>query len=143
MASKGGSIIRLIDIVLNLLFGFLVISEIERKSPVKLPQSDVPIKREVDIEELMIVGVTRDKTTQQIQFLIEGQGEEQYVSYQALLNLILVRKEAVQRINQDKKMRVRIRSDWNLPIKYTMNITDFCRKNDILVGMDVQSVRKK
>jgi biopolymer transport protein ExbD len=133
--SKGGIIIRLIDIVLILLFGFLIVSEVNRKSPVKLPHSDVKVKREIDDEELLIIGIRADKS-------LYLEGEDRVIpSLTELYNLIIVRNHSFAAIH--RKFRVRIRSEWNLPIKYTMQIANFCRKNDIPVGMDIHNVSYK
>jgi biopolymer transport protein ExbD len=130
--SKKSVIIRLIDIVLILLFGFLVVSEINKKSPVKLPQSDVKVKRDLDEEELMIVGIKEDTT-----LYLEGE-DRAIASINELYGLIVLRNESFNRLN--RKFRVRIRSEWNLPIKYTMRIANFCRNNNISVGMDIHNV---
>ncbi|MCI0494546.1 biopolymer transporter ExbD [candidate division KSB1 bacterium] len=133
--SKGGIIIRLIDIVLLLLFGFLIVSEVNRKSPVKLPQSDVKVKREITEEELLIIGIRADKS-------LYLEGENRIVpSLTELYNLITIRNQSFESLN--RKFRVRIRSEWNLPIKYTMQIANFCRKNNIPVGMDIHNVSYK
>ncbi|MCU0642638.1 MAG: biopolymer transporter ExbD [bacterium] len=133
--SKGGIIIRLIDIVLLLLFGFLIVSEVNRKSPVKLPQSDVKVKREITEEELLIIGIRADKS-------LYLEGENRVVpSLTELYNLITIRNQSFESLN--RKFRVRIRSEWNLPIKYTMQIANFCRKNNIPVGMDIHNVSYK
>jgi len=133
--SKGSTIMRLIDIVLILLFGFLVVSEINRKSPVKLPQSNVKVKREIDEEELLIIGIKQDTT-----LYLEGENRG-LASFPELYNLILTRNESFKKIN--RKFRVRIRSNWNLPIKYTMRVANFCRNNNIPVGMDIHNLAYK
>ncbi len=133
--SKKSIIIRLIDIVLILLFGFLVVSEINKKSPVKLPQSDVKVKREMDEEELMIVGIKEDTT-----LYLEGE-DRAIASLNELYGLILLRNESFNRLN--RKFRVRIRSEWNLPIKFTMRIANFCRNNNIPVGMDIHNIGRE
>lgn len=126
--SKSGIVIRLIDVVLLLLFGFMVISEMNRKSPIKLPQSLVPIKKEIDPEELFIIGIMADA-----RFYIEN--EDRFIAdFESLKNLILAQQA------KHKKLRVRVRSAWNLPIKYTMRIANFCREQNIPTGMDVHSL---
>jgi biopolymer transport protein ExbD len=133
--SKKGVIVRLIDIVLNLLFGFLIVSEINRKSPVTLPQSDVKVKREIDEEELLIIGIKQDTT-----LYLEGE-DRPIASLEELYNLILTRNESFNNLN--RKFRVRIRSYWSLPIKFTMRVANFCRNNNIPVGMDINNVAYK
>ena len=130
--SKGGIIIRLIDIVLNLLFGFMCISTLERKSPVKLPQSDAPVQSQIQKEELLIISIDQEG-----QFLIES--EQRIIpNFEALKNLILIRNDSYHKL--DRTMKVRIRSFWNLPMRYTMRIANFCRSNNIPVGMDVENL---
>jgi len=133
--SKSSTIMRLIDIVLILLFGFLIVSEINRKSPVKLPQSNVKVKREMDEEEILIIGIKQDTT-----LYLEGENRN-LASFNELYNLILTRNESFNKIN--RKFRVRIRSNWNLPVKYTMRVANFCRNNNIPVGMDIHNVGYK
>ncbi len=133
--SKGGIVVRLIDIVLNLLFGFMCISTMERKSPVKLPQSDAPVQSQVQKEELLVISIN-----QQEQFLIEAENLV-IPNFEAVKNLILTRNESFRRL--DRTMKVRIRSYWNLPIRYTMRIANFCRDENIPVGMDVESISSR
>ncbi|MBD3289475.1 hypothetical protein GF337_11785 [candidate division KSB1 bacterium] len=131
--SKSTVIIRLIDIVLILLFGFLVISEINKKSPIRLPQSRIPIEKKIDEEELFIVGINEDK-----RLYIEN--EDRYVSdLEILKGIIQNRNEYYE--SRGKKLRVRIRSFWNIPIKHTMRIAQYCQRLNISVGMDVHSVQ--
>ncbi len=131
--SKSTIIIRLIDIVLILLFGFIVISEINKKSPIRLPQSQTPIKKEIDEEELFIVGIDENK-----RFYVEN--EDRFVSSLEILTGMIHNKHLYYE-SRGKKLRVRIRSYWNLPIKYTMRIAQFCQQHEIAVGMDVHSVK--
>ncbi|MDZ7332549.1 MAG: biopolymer transporter ExbD [candidate division KSB1 bacterium] len=130
--SKGGIVVRLIDIVLNLLFGFMCISTMERKSPVKLPQSDLPVQSQIQKEQLLVISIN-----QQEQFLLESENMI-LPNFDAVKNLILTRNESFKKL--DRTMKVRIRSYWNLPIRYTMRIANFCRDENIPVGMDVESV---
>lgn len=133
--SKGGIVVRLIDIVLNLLFGFMCISTMERKSPVKLPQSDAPVQSQVQKEELLVISID-----QQEQFLIEAENLV-LPNFEAVKSLILTRNESFKRL--DRTMKVRIRCFWNLPIRYTMRIANFCRDENIPVGMDVESISSR
>lgn len=133
--SSSNLIIRLIDIVLILLFGFLVISEIDKKSPVKLPQSDAKMKKLNYEEELLVVGI-KDKST----YIIEAE-DITYNNIPAVLNKIEIRRHSLDEIG--RKLRVRIRSEWSLPIKYTMRIANYCRSQNIPVGMDVHTFTKK
>lgn len=133
--SKGGIIIRLIDIVLLLLFGFLVISEIERKSPVDLPESNVKTRKKPDQKELLIIGILGKN-----EYYIEG--EDLYLNSLRDVKNKIRRREVSLLKEFNRKLKVRIRSNWNLPIKYTMDIAKFCQMEKIAVGMDIESKEK-
>ena len=129
MMNQGGIVIRLVDVVLILLFGFISISEISSKSIIHLPKSTQTEYSLPDKENLLIVGITP-----QGKFLVED--ESQLLSdFQSLKNYILNKNEK----NQKNKIetRVRIRSNWNTPIKYTIAVANLCDELKIPKGMDV------
>ncbi|NOZ60266.1 MAG: hypothetical protein GXO74_01155 [Calditrichaeota bacterium] len=138
--SGSGVIIRLIDIVLLLLFGFIAISEIEKKSPVKLPQSVARVKNKQEEDELLILGITLNEN-KKLTFIVEAE-DATLPSLRSVKDKILRRRKTLAE-EFDRKLKVRIRSDWNLPIKYTMKIAKFCQKNNIPVGMDVETKSRK
>jgi len=136
--SKGGVIVRLIDIVLLLLFGFLAISQIEKKSPISLPESIVKVKSKPEEDELFILGLKRNK--KKIDFYVEGE-DVHLPTLKSVENKILSRKKTLE-TEFNRKLKVRIRSNWNLPIKYTMKIVKFCQRKGIKVGLDVETQMK-
>ena len=86
----------------------------------------------MDEEELLIIGIKQDTS-----LYLEGENRP-LSSFPELYNLILIRNASFKKIN--RQFRVRIRSNWNLPIKYTMRVANFCRNNNIPVGMDIHNV---
>ncbi len=137
--SKGSLIVRLIDIVLLLLFGFLAISQIEKKSPAKLPQSITTMKTQPDKEEILILAIYRDKVRKKLNYYVEGENLH-LPSLKSVEDKIRSRKESLQKFNRE--LKVRIRSNWDLPIKYTMKIVKYCQSNNIKVGLDIQTLMK-
>lgn len=129
MMNQGGIVIRLIDIVLNLLFGFISISEISNRTVIHLPRSEQVTYSLPDKEALIIIGITAEG-----QFIVENETEE--IADFKDLKYYLVTK---QKENDKNKimMRVRIRSDWNAPIKYTLAVANLCDYLYIPKGMDV------
>ncbi len=129
MMNQGGIVIRLIDIVLNLLFGFISISEISSRSVIHLPKSEQVAYSMPDKETLTIIGITAEG-----QFIIENEAVT-ITDFNALKNYLVTKQEE----NEKNKiaMRVRIRSDWNAPIKYTLAVANFCDYRSIPKGMDV------
>lgn len=129
MMSQGGIVIRLIDVVLILLFGFISISEISSKSMIHLPKSTQTQYSLPDKENLLIVGITP-----QGKFLVED--ESRLLSdFQSLKNYILNKND--ENIKNKIETRVRIRSNWNTPIKYTIAVANLCDELKIPKGMDV------
>ena len=129
---KGGIIIRLIDVVLILLFGFISISEISRKSKILLPKSTQTPPQNPDLESILIIGVTPDGS-----YLVDNES-------MIFTNLEDLGKFIIENIKKDllsdHQTRVRIRSSWNAPIKYTAALIDLCNDLNIAKGIDV--VRK-
>ena len=133
--SKGSVMLRLIDIVFLLLFGFLVISEIDKKSPINIPQSEALIERERDEQELLLIGITKDR-----RYYLES--EFRYLpGIDSLKTLIKTRFYSFKKI--DREMKVKIRSEWNLPIVHTLRIAQFCQEDSIPVALDMQGLIDK
>ena len=129
MMNQGGIVIRLIDIVLNLLFGFISISEISYRTEIHLPQSEQVTYSLPDKEALIIIGITADG-----QFIVEDETEE-IADFKTLKNYLVTKQEENEK--NRIKIRVRIRSDWNAPIKYTLAVANLCDYLSIPKGMDV------
>jgi biopolymer transport protein ExbD len=126
---QSGLIIRLIDIVLILLFGFISISEISSTSVIQLPQSKQMLYSFPDRESLVIIGITADG-----KFLVENESEV-ISDFDDLKYYITTKLQA----NKDEKIdtRVRIRSNWNTPIKYTLAVANFCDYLNIPKGIEI------
>jgi biopolymer transport protein ExbD len=129
--AKGGIIVRLIDIVLILLFGFISISEIDRKSKVRLSETkEIPIVK-VDQEQILVIGIVSPN-----EYVVEKEQEIVFRELEPLLQYIKYEKEEYKK--RGFKMKVRIRSNWYLPNKHAMDIAVFCESNDIDRGLDVR-----
>jgi len=127
--SHGGIVIRLIDVVLILLFGFISISEISSKSLIHLPKSKQMVYSLPDREDLIIIGITPEG-----KFLVEDESEI-IADFNALKYYIVLKHAENLKNNVDT--RVRIRSNWNTPIKYTLAVANVCDMLQIPKGMDV------
>ncbi|UCE04990.1 MAG: hypothetical protein JSW07_15385, partial [bacterium] len=112
--NHGGIVIRLIDVVLILLFGFISISEISSKSLIHLPKSKQMAYSLPDREDLLIIGITPEGT-----FLIEDESEI-LTDFIALKYYIVLKHE--ENLKNNVETRVRIRSNWSTPIKYTLAV---------------------
>lgn len=135
MMSQGGIVIRLIDVVLILLFGFISISEISSRSFIKLPKSDQSLYTFPDPEDLVIIGITPDG-----KFLVNDESEV-IANFRDLKNYLITKNQA--NIKNHIETRVRIRSNWNSPIKYTLAVANLCDLLYIPKGMDVILANQK
>jgi biopolymer transport protein ExbD len=129
MMSQGGIVIRLIDVVLILLFGFISISEISSKSLVNLPKSSQTKYSLPDNENLLIIGIMSDG-----QYLIENENEL-LSNFKALKFYIVTKND--ENIKNKIETRVRIRSNWDTPIKHTLALANLCDFLGIPKGIDV------
>ncbi len=126
---KGGIIVRLIDVVLILLFGFISISEISRKSKIFLPKSTQTQPTNPDHESILIIGITS-----QGKYLVNN--ESLMISDFESLREYIIEKNKTDLLN-DSRTRVRIRSNWNTPIRYTVFLANLCDDLNIAKGIDV------
>lgn len=125
----GGIIVRLIDVVLILLFGFISISEISRKSKIELPKSTQTQASKLDMESILIIGITADGN-----YLVDNETRK-LADFEDLKEYI--RENNRKAIDNNAKTRVRIRSNWNTPIRYTVMLARFCDELGIVKGIDV------
>lgn len=135
---KGKIIVRLIDIVLILLFGFISISEIDKKSQVRLSESRAMSVSHADQEDIIIVAILNEG-----EYLIEnidlddgvGNGTE-IKGFQNLAAFIYERHQEAE--ERGHHVKVRIRSNWYLPAKHTLDVAIFCEQLSIERSLDVK-----
>jgi biopolymer transport protein ExbD len=122
-------ILRLIDVVLLLLFGFISISQLNRKSLIALPRSLSVPPAIPDREEVVFVGVLPDGT-----FLVEN--ESQTIAEPRILQAYLQRTQA-NLTKQNARMRVRIRANWDVPMSHVFKAVASCEALKLPTGLDV------
>ncbi|MDZ7292793.1 MAG: biopolymer transporter ExbD [candidate division KSB1 bacterium] len=122
--SKGGIIIRLIDIGLTVLFGFICISDIEQKTQVKLP-SVTAVSVPTQVKTVSILIFDGPKYT-----LMEGGTEiATHEDLEWIEQILLQVRQNYQARNED--IIVLIQPDPNSPIQLTVNVLDVCERNQI------------
>ena len=127
---SGGGLIRLIDVVFILLFGFISISEISEKSKIELPKSSEMPPSNPDTEEVLFIGIDSEG-----RYLVEA--ETKVITTPDVLFRYLSSKVTKANARGDA-FRVRIRSNWDTAIKYTMTAADICDHLNIPKGIDVR-----
>ncbi|RIK73063.1 hypothetical protein DCC62_18200 [candidate division KSB1 bacterium] len=110
--SGKGMIIRYIDIVMNLLFGFICMAELSQTSHIQLAKTiELPYSNP-DPEIVIFVGITTDGT-----YLLEN--EKYHTTDINFLQAYLQNsKEKLAQANY--KMRVRLRANHDTPIRFLM-----------------------
>ncbi|MFQ5631271.1 MAG: ExbD/TolR family protein [bacterium] len=133
--NKGGNILRLIDIVLILLFGFISISEVSHRSKIRLPNSTETPQTPPDREEIIIVGISS-----QGDYLV---GNESFIlsTVNELQNYL--KKEKTKAVRAKKSIRVRVRPNWNTPVEHAMAVAAICDQLQLPKGMDVRRTDSK
>ena len=130
MMNQGGMLIRLIDIVFILLFGFISISEISDRSKIALPKSENMPQTPPDTEKILIVGVAEDGG-----YLVENE-RVKFATPLELKTYLQAEKDKASEAGSD--LRVRVRPNWNTPIKFTMYVASICDELSLTKGMDVK-----
>ena len=130
-----GLIIRLIDVVFILLFGFIAISEVSQRSQIKLAKSVAVPATAPDRETVVHIGVLADGN-----YLISD--ESQVITDLDLLAKYILRERG-RLGRQNIHMRVRIRSNYNAPVKYAFAVVNICQDMKIPAGLDVIKISPK
>ncbi len=125
MGKGGGVIIRLIDIALTVLFGFICIADIEQKTQIKLPAKTTAVSTPQQLKTISVIifegpmfhlmdGATLVFSNNDIN-IVEQEMITMQQNYQA-------RKEDVVFL---------IQPDPNSPIQLMVNVLDICERNQL------------
>ncbi len=133
--SKGGSIIRLIDVVLNILFGFMGITDFEMKSQIMLP-SIIGIGNQEIKQQGVFLTISNDS-----QFVIndgntvtkELQGIEALDQYVDQLNRSYLQNSI--------QMLIIIEPEQETMIQTTVDVMDICEKYQIPKSLSYSQVK--
>lgn len=123
--TKGGIIIRLIDVAMIILFGFIVISDIKVRAQIKLPSDEQPSEaREIE-RKLIFVEISSQEALR----VKEGDNVTEVTDIEAL------EKRLVQLHHQYEsegiEMVVIIDPDQDSIIQMTVEVLDICERNQI------------
>ncbi len=122
MSRKSGTVLRLIDVVFILLFGFLSISEINRRGIFQLPkksevQTDAPVPTSIIVE----ISQGGDLICGNEKLVLDESNPEQRME----LLKGYIQSEYNRRQDQEGVL-VEIRSDRKAAIQYAVDVKDVC-----------------
>jgi biopolymer transport protein ExbD len=124
-----GLILRLIDVVLILLFGFIAISEVSRRSKIDLAESLSVPATAPDREIVVYVGVLPDGT-----YLVDEE-RSRIRGVDHLTTYISNQRDRLD--DQNLRMRVRVRSNHDAAVEHAFALVNICQDMRIPVGLDV------
>jgi biopolymer transport protein ExbD len=110
-----GFVVRFVDVVLILLFGFISIASV-RETEIALPESEARRPPAVELSEVVFVGIRGDGT-----YLVDG--ERRALRGARALHGYL--REAVSRFG-DAPVQVRIRASHDTPMRYLVDAGRVC-----------------
>lgn len=127
--SRSGYMVRLVDVVLILLFGFISISN-ARDSALDLVESDEMSPSLVDNYEVVFLGILDDG-----RYLLEKKGS-------ILGDIDEVRTYLLQerRLHTTIPLKVRIRASKNAPVQQVFALTALCEEINIENSLEVKVV---
>jgi len=124
---NGGYLLRFVDVVLILLFGFIVISDIDEDSQIILPSSSETEQSDPELHDVIYIGITPEGE------YFEERENVLFESTDDLRNYIQSHKN---RFGDDAK--VRIRANYNTEARYTIEAATICDELGVKKSIDVK-----
>lgn len=124
---RSGFVVRFVDVVLILLFGFISISSI-RQTELTLPVSTEARAPVVDIEEVVFVGITPGGT-----YLVDGE-RTRIEGGNALYDYLKGRLQSLGEV----PVKVRLRASQQTPMRYLVDAGRVCDALGVRKSFEVQ-----
>lgn len=124
---KSGFVVRFVDVVLILLFGFISISSV-RTTEIELPESTETPAPPPEFEEVVFVGIRPDGT-----YLVD----EERVELSGVRSLFDWLAIELERFGDDP-VKVRIRASGTTPMRYLVDAARVCDELGVAKSLEVQ-----
>ncbi|MFQ5627951.1 MAG: hypothetical protein ACE5I1_04255 [bacterium] len=136
---RGNLMIRLIDVVFILLFGFISISEIGPLHSIEPPKAtqDYAARGKNNRQKILFLGVDRNG---RVILEFPGLKTKNFERIAEAKTYLLQRRELFTIDNA--KVQATICSNWNAPIMYAMQIADICDILDLKKSLIVRKIEK-
>lgn len=121
-------VVRFVDIVLILLFGFIAIAQLQESSEIELPKSRNTPKAVLESAYFIAVGVTKEGL-----YLVNQES--------VALNDVSALRAFLRTESQEleaEKVQVRIRSQHDAPIRYALRAAQICDELGLAKLLDVE-----
>ncbi len=126
---KSNLMIRMIDVVFILLFGFMAVSQISSAKSIDPPKSTEATEDSPEGTHIVIVGIEKKGI-----FTI-GSGDIVFTDLFKLQKYLA--KVASESRSNGKKIGVRIRSNWDAPVEHSLAVAKICKRLGVPKGIDV------
>lgn len=128
---QGSYLLRFVDVVLILLFGFIVISDIDEDSQIILPSSTETEQSEAELFDVIYIGITPEGTYFD---------ERENVSLSTSDDL----KNYIQRHQNryGEMAKVRIRANYDTQASYTIEAARICDEVGVKKAIDVRLISR-
>ena len=127
---KGGMIIRLIDIALTVLFGFIAVSDVEQKTQVKLPRDVTGVPQQTKLNTVSILVLDGPRYT-----IMDGVREIASDTELERIEELLIRIHQ-QFVDRNEDVIFLIQPDPNSPIQLTVYVLDVCERNHFVKNIN-------
>ncbi len=124
---RGRFLLRFVDVVLILLFGFIVISDIDEESQIILPSSSEAEMFKAGAEIVLFIGITTDGNYIDERENILLSTEQQLTSY--------IRQH---KSRYGELSKVRIRANYDTHARYAIKLAQICDEIGIDKALDVR-----
>lgn len=124
---KSGFVVRFVDVVLILLFGFISISSV-RATEIELPESTETPPPAPEAAEVLFVGIRPDGT-----YLVDEERQE-IRGAANLLRFVAAELEAVG----DRPLKVRIRASHDTPMRFLIDAARVCDELGLPRALEVR-----
>ena len=125
---NGRFLVRFVDVVLILLFGFISISQVQKRSVVSPPKSSETAKTPADEVTDVFVSITDSGS-----YLVDNETRA-LETMDALVQFVEQKKS---QYGADR-MKIRIRSDDTAPIQYAIALAEICDNAGVDKALDVR-----
>ncbi|WP_340106292.1 ExbD/TolR family protein [Rhodohalobacter sp. 8-1] len=124
---QGSYLLRFVDVVLILLFGFIVISDIDEDSQIILPSSSETEQSEAELFDVIYIGITPEGTYFD---------ERDNLSFSSAFDLQTYIQQHQNRYGDLAK--VRIRANYDTQARYTIEAARICDEVGVKKSIDVR-----
>lgn len=124
---SGGFLLRFVDVVLILLFGFIVISDLDEDTQIVLPESQETEQTGPDLEQVVYISITSEGD-----YLAEAENL-QFASNDDLESYIQAKKNEF-----GENLKIRIRANHDTQVTYAIVAAQMCDRLQIQKAIDVR-----